>query len=206
MGASGSSAAGERRRVSRTLVAAVGDANHPGTYNGLPYYLLKAGRKQGALDEGLALNVSGGIWKARRVVWNLLRPLQLERPGGYQYSPSFLRALWAPVRDGLAETAILNCFQLYPDDIVDDARVHKWFFIDQTLPQLFDEYGDRARMGKRICADALRREAEGYRAAEGVIANSQWAAASVIRDCGVAEEKVHVVLQGAAFEMEPYEQ
>jgi glycosyltransferase involved in cell wall biosynthesis len=197
-----SPAAGQRVK---TLVAAVGDANSPATYNGLPYYLLQAGRRRGIIDEGLALSVSGGIWKARRLAWNLLRPVQLERPGGYQYSSVFLRALWAPVRNRLAGTLILNCFQLYPDDIVTDAQVRKWFFIDQTLPQLFDVYGDRAHIGKRIYLEAMRREGAGYQAAEGVIANSRWAAASVVNDCGVPPERVHVVLQGAAFDMDAYQ-
>ncbi|MCH8168836.1 MAG: glycosyl transferase family 1, partial [Proteobacteria bacterium] len=73
-----------------TYLAAVGDANDPLTWSGIPYHLLRAGRGAGLFDAGLALETGGVGWAGRRIGWNLARAPRLERPGGFQYSPAFL--------------------------------------------------------------------------------------------------------------------
>ncbi|MFQ5567344.1 MAG: hypothetical protein ACE5EU_13405, partial [Paracoccaceae bacterium] len=84
-----------------TYLAAVGDANNPHTWSGIPYHLLLAGRAAGLFDAGLALDAAGVAWAGRRIGWNLARAVRLERPGGFQYSPAFLERLWRPARDAL---------------------------------------------------------------------------------------------------------
>lgn len=127
-----------------------------------------------------------------------------DRWGGFQYSESFLEALWKPYRERLRNALIINCFQLYPPSIVWDDSLEKWFFIDQTLLQLFDHYGTRASVGRRIAEEAIKREREGYQAATGVMVHSHWAARSVVEDYGVMADRVHVVVPGANLDLEAY--
>jgi glycosyltransferase involved in cell wall biosynthesis len=93
---------------------------------------------------------------------------------------------------------------MFPPSIVADQSVEKWFFIDQTLLQLFDYYGYRTLAGRRIVQDSLYREKEGYLAATGIIANSKWAARDVIDNYGVPPSRVHVVQLGANITPEDY--
>jgi glycosyltransferase involved in cell wall biosynthesis len=181
----------------QTFLAAVGDSNSPVTWSGIPYHFLQAARAQGLIDAGLPLSTDGLIWKARRIKWNLGRVLSGDRRGGYQYSRSFLESLWSPVLPGLKGNVVINCFQLYAPSVIKDRTIDKWFFIDQTLLQLFDYYDSRRFIGRRIAREAIEREREGYHAASGMIVHSKWAAESVIRDYGVPSNHVHVVLPGA---------
>jgi glycosyltransferase involved in cell wall biosynthesis len=181
----------------RRFLAAVGDANNPVTWSGIPFHFLQAAKAGGLLDEGLPLTAGGAGWRARRWRWNAFNVLAGDRYGGYQYSVSFLEALWAPYRARLRDTLVMNCFQLYPPWVVADRSVEKWFFIDQTLLQLFDHYELRTTIGRRIGREAVQRERDGYQAAAGVITHSRWAARSVIEEYGVSPEKVHVVVPGA---------
>lgn len=188
----------------QTFLAAVGDSNSPVTWSGIPYHFLQAGRAQGLLDEGLPLSTDGLIWQARRINWNLARVLSGDRRGGYQYSRPFLECLWSPVLPRLKGNIVVNCFQLYAPSVIKDRTIEKWFFIDQTLLQLFDYYDSRRLIGRRIAREAIEREREGYHAAAGVIAHSKWAAQSVVSDYGVPANRVHVVLPGANLDPMEY--
>lgn len=186
-------------------LAVVGDAADPRIYSGTAFHLLQEGRRQGVIQHGLRLSVRGPSWHLRRAIWNAQQVLRSGRIGGYQYSERFLEALWKDYRDVLRGNSVVNCFQLFPPSVVADGTIHKWFFIDQTLSQLFRDYGAYCGVSDGPSGDLLRREREGYLAAEGVIANSSWAAKSVIQEYGIAEKKVHVVVQGANIDSIPYE-
>ncbi|MHB8734313.1 MAG: glycosyltransferase family 4 protein [Terriglobales bacterium] len=188
---------------SAVYLAAVGDVNSPVTWSGIPYHFFQAAHAAGLVDVGLPLAAEGVAWHARRLAWNALRRLGGDRKGGYQYSVSFLERLWRPWRCVLGGSSVINCFQLYPPSLVADPSVEKWFFLDQTLTQLFDDYGLRATVGRRIAADALEREHAGYVAARGVVVHSHWAAAGV-RACGIAAEKIHVIVPGPSLDRDLY--
>lgn len=196
---------GQHEPVSpRRYLAAIGDANDPVTWGGIPYHFLQAAKKQGVLDDGLALATGGAAWTLRRWSWNARQVLAGDRPGGYQYSVSFLESLWAPCRRSLPGSVVLNCFELFPPSLVADASIEKWFFIDQTLTQLLDYYELRGQVGRRIAQEAVAREREGYHRAAGIIAQSHWAARSVTEDYGVPAERVHVVVAGANLDPGTY--
>jgi glycosyltransferase involved in cell wall biosynthesis len=178
--------------------------NKVDTWSGTPFHFLGAARRAGLVDVGLPLAVEGRQWRARRMAWNLARAFRLDRPGGYQYSTGFLERLWRPFVPRLSGAAVMNCFQLYPPSLVADPGIEKWFFLDQTLLQLFDHYGIRKDVGTRIAADALAREEEGYRRSAGVIVHSHWAADSVVRDYRIDPGKVHVVVPGANLDPVEY--
>lgn len=187
-----------------TFLATIGDVNRVETWSGIPFHFLGAAKRAGLIDVGLPLAVTGRAWRSRRIVWNLARVLGFDRPGGFQYSVGFLERLWRPFRARLRGGRVINCFQLYPPSMIADAAVEKWFFLDQTLLQLFDHYDVRKEVGARIAAQALAREKLGYQRAAGIMVNSHWAAGSVVKDYGIDRDKVHVVLPGANLDPVEY--
>jgi glycosyltransferase involved in cell wall biosynthesis len=178
--------------------------NSPVTWSGIPYHFMLEARRQRLVDEGLCLATDDRHWKVRRIAWNAARLLAFECPGGYQYSTAFLERLYDPVRAKIAGAAVINCFQLYPPSVVENQSIEKWFYIDMTLRQLFEYYGVGNSIGTSIVRDSLQRERNGYALAEGVIVHSRWAAQSVILDCGIAPDRVHVVIPGASLDPEQY--
>jgi glycosyltransferase involved in cell wall biosynthesis len=176
-------------------LAAVGDVNSQATWSGIPFNMLAAGRALGVLDDGLPLACDGPSWTLRRCAWNVASLLRGSL-GGYQYSEAFLSALWRQAALAPGDT-IVNCFQLYPQHIAADGRLTKWFCIDQTLHQLFSDYGAGPLMSAGAREEILQREAAQYRAAAGVIAHSEWAADSVRRFYGIDPAKVFTVVAGA---------
>lgn len=187
-----------------TFFAILGDAENPDTHSGQAYFFLRSARDAGLADAGLNLACQGGFWTVLRAAWSVRRMLAGDRPGGYQYSSEFLERLWRPVRARVRGAAVINCFQLFPPSLVADPSLEKWFFLDLTLKQVFDDYGLRTRIGRRIAEDALHREREGYRAAAGIMAWSRYAADSFVRDYGLPEDKVHIVVPGANLDPHAY--
>lgn len=185
-------------------VAAVGDAGDPLTWSGIPFHLTQAGKSTGFITSGLPFGVSGFKWQAQRIAWNLARVSTGDRYGGFQYSTRFLERLWRPLRSELTGAVVLNCFQLYAPSVIADESIRKWFFIDLTLTQLFDYYQVRPNVGRRIAADAVAREREGYNRADGVIVMSRFAAQSVRQDYRVPEERIHIVVPGANLDPDAY--
>lgn len=186
--------------VAPRLVATVGNANDPGTYSGIPFHFLQAGRRAGLVDTGLDLAVDRPVIKARRVIWNLIRLGSGRGKGGFQYSDTFLEAMWRGYRRPATGSIVLNCFQLYPSSLVAEPSIDKWFFIDQTLKQLFDYYEESKLVGAKIAAEAMAREAVGYGSATGIIVYSRWAKESVVNDYGIPADKVRVVLLGPSLD------
>ena len=182
----------------------MGDANHPDAWSAIPYHLLHEGRRQGVLDEGLALRPELRGHRVRRVLWNLGRAAAMDRTGGYQYTRRFLERLWTPVRNTVAGARVLSHFQLFPPSVAGDRSVEKWFYLDGTLTQLAEYYHSPVG-GRGITKDAVTREREGYHAAAGVVTMSRFTADSVVRDYGVPRERVHVVIPGANLTHEEYE-
>lgn len=178
-------------------LAAVGDATDPGTYSGTPYHGLQAGLARGVFAGGLKLDIKGGRWRRRRALWNAAQFLKSGRYGGYQYSRSFLNQLWQNAGLSQDDVCLLNFFQLYPESIMSRPGTRRWFYIDQTLDQLFDYYGIASIVPEAVRQDAMAREKDQYESADGVICHSQWAASSVINTYGINPANVHTVHYGA---------
>lgn len=189
-----------RRQVER-VVAAIGSVNDPLPWSGIPFHLLQAGKEAGLLDRGLDLESWVPALRTSRWWWNTSSVLSGGGSGGFQYSESFLDRLWAQARPR-AGTALVNCFQLLPEHVVNDPQIDSWFFIDQTLTQLFDYYEERSVIGHRIATEAISREASGYAAARGVIVTSRWAKEDVVNNYGIDPAKVHVVIPGPSLDLE----
>ncbi len=179
------------------LLGARGDPHNPAIFSGIPFHFLHAAIKGGIIDAAVPLPKDGVDYHVRRIVWNVTRPLTGDRRGGYQYTPGRRNRQWAAARPSLSGTCILNAWQLLPRSVVLDDSIEKWFFIDQTLTQLYEDYEEHKVIGQRIARNALLEEREGYEAATGIITHSQWAARSVIERYGIPPSKVYVVRQAA---------
>ncbi|MCT0219808.1 glycosyltransferase family 4 protein [Synechococcus sp. CS-1329] len=172
-----------------------GDPTELATWSSTPFFLLQAGQRSGLLTGGLALQPEH--LRGQRRLWNLAQLLRHGRPGGFQYSHEFTRALLAqaqlPVDHPLG---LLSHFPLLPP--------HPWprlwrvdFYIDATTHQVFNDYGFGCRLAPAYRQEVLERERRAYAAAGAVICMAQWAADSVIGDYGIHPAKVHVVPGGA---------
>lgn len=186
------------------LLSARGDPTDPSVFSGTPHYFLKAAVKGGIIDGPVPLPRDGLGFAVRRIVWNATRPLTGDRHGGYQYTTARRNRQWAAARPMLAGACILNAWQLLPRFVVEDDSIKRWYFIDQTLTQLYEEYGEQDIIGRRIARNALREEREGYEAAQGIIAHSRWAAASLIGGYQIPASKVYVVTQAANIDESAY--
>jgi glycosyltransferase involved in cell wall biosynthesis len=171
-----------------------GDATDSSTWSGIPAALLAAGQRTGLLQGGLALQPSALAW--RRRFWNLRQLLSHGRPGGFQYSPCFARALLAQQPLTAAPLALLSHMPLLP--------LHPWpaawrvdFYLDATTRQVFEDYGVGRGLAPAYRRQVLAQERRALQAAGAVVTMAPWAAASVIDDCGVDPARVWVVPGGA---------
>jgi hypothetical protein len=177
----------------RALVA-YGDANRGEIFSGIPYFFLQAGRRIGLFQAGVTLRPER--FRRRRLLWNAVRPLTLDRPRGFMYSREHLLALWADRRapSGIREY-VSHIQSLPPREVV---REPASYYIDATMHQYFEEYG--RQLGRRIKSEALAREKEAYLSARFVVCMSRWCADDVKAFYGVSPERVRVILPGANIE------
>ncbi|CAK6696900.1 glycosyltransferase family 4 protein [Synechococcus sp. CBW1107] len=172
-----------------------GDATNLATWSNIPYFLLQAGLQNGLLQGGVPLWPERLRWQRRG--WNLAQLLRHGKPGGFQYSRRFTRALLAPARLPADQPLLLlSHFPLLPAaDWPAAWRVD--FYIDATTRQVFDHYGHGHRLAQGYRQQVLERERLAYRRAGSIVCMAQWAADSVINDYGIDPAKVHVVPGGA---------
>jgi glycosyltransferase involved in cell wall biosynthesis len=188
-----------------TFLAAVGDSKDPKTWSGIPYFFLQEAKKQKLIDEGLKLNPDTIIHKLMRIFWNLNRVLFFNEKGGYQYSNLFLNYLWKPHLRKVKGSRIINCFQLYPKSILNRDKEELYFFIDQTLKQLFEQYEVENIIGSKIITSSMILEKKGYLKAKKIIVHSKWCEISLINDYAVPKEKIFVIQPGANLQFDIYD-
>jgi glycosyltransferase involved in cell wall biosynthesis len=185
------------RRQPNLYLAGVGDPNDLATYSGIAFHLLAAARRIGLIEEGLHTRAGGHSYRAGRAAWSLGRIFSGYGVGGYQSSDWFLESLYRPYTGKLRGNALLSFFQVLPESIVSASDIEKWFFIDMTYRQLLEHYG--LKLGRRSARDVVAREERGYNAARMVIANSEWAANSLLKEYKIEPSRVAIVPQAANF-------
>lgn len=181
----------------RIAFAMVGDVNDPGIASGTPYFALTYAARLGLDVRGLRLCAEGPAWKRRRILWNARQLLSTGTRGGYQYSEAFLTRLWQ-ADPPTADEDLINMFQIYPSSIFRTHEGRLFFYVDQTLQQMFDTYG--LSLPDAVMCDAMARERNQYHQAEMVLTQSAYAARSVIEEYCVPPEKVRAVIGGANLE------
>ena len=183
------------------FVATYGDGTDVNNFSGTPWHVTDGLRRVGADAHALAL-APPSRWGRRAHAAGQL--LTTGGYGGYQYAPHNLDRMWGPVRDRVRGARVLNLFQLYAPSVMADPGVQRWFYIDATLRQLIDTFGDLPHMSVRARTALLERERDGYAKAAGVIVFSQWVADSLLRDYAIDPARVHVVLAGANLDLDRY--
>ncbi|WP_144259536.1 glycosyltransferase family 4 protein [Methylocystis sp. ATCC 49242] len=175
-------------------LAAVGDANDPKTWSGIPYFLLRAAKTQGLIEFGLKLDPY--MDQNVRKIWYLKQILRGRWPSGFQYSNEFLESMWSGKRFA-EKSSIINCFQLYPNSITHRTDISRWYYIDQTLQQMFDGYASDVSLSSSFRDEIVKREREQYRTAEGIIVHSRWCANDLERRYKIESGKIFKVVPGA---------
>jgi glycosyltransferase involved in cell wall biosynthesis len=165
--------------------------------SGTPEHLLRAANTYGLSIGAVPLREFKAQWKLRQIAWNLKHMASGSFHNGYQYSESFLNWLWGAAASSLHNCVVINCFQLYPSQMMANRTIEKWFFIDQTLSQLFSCGGYNAELSDVLKFRAIEKEKLQYSNAAGIIAQSKWAAKSLVNDYKVPASKVHVGIPGA---------
>lgn len=189
----------------KVYVAAVGDPADLATFGGTPYYFLKEGKRQGLFEKGVSLNSEKASIKLARLIWSIRSFFSSLEYGGFQYTNSFLELLWKNA-GALDNSIVLNFFQLYPKSIVNNENIEKWFYLDQTLNQLFGNYGTPGNVGYKNIAKIIERERQGYTFAKGLLVVSEDAKEDLCKTYGISPKKVHVVPRGANIDYESYMQ
>jgi len=188
----------------RVLLAATGDVNDVRTWSGTPYHLLQVAKDAGVIHEGLSIQPLDWQQPIRRYVWNFAALTCGRGYGGYQFSASCIEHYWRPFARQLSGARVINCFQLFPPSMVANTSVELCFYIDQTLLQLFGDYGLGVGISDWVARDAIQRERAGYQRASMILTHSHWAAHSVIKNYGIAAQKVKVVVPGANLDATAY--
>jgi len=183
----------------KIYLACVGDANDYKAWSGIPFFMLSEAKAQGVINEGLRLHPQKIGIRFVKFIWNFSCLIIHGKKGGFQFTNIFMSMLWNSSIKKIKYSKVINCFQLYPLEIIKDHTIEKYFFIDQTLTQLYENYLNNGEVGKRVMASSLQTERMGYASARLIFAHSQWCKNSLIKDYGCAEEKVIVVQPGASF-------
>ena len=177
--------------MTRRGLVANGDPRSLATFSNIPHFFLKAGMKNGLLHAGVVLRPED--LRTRRFIWNAVRPLTLDRPGGWTYSRRYGRTVW-PRREVAGEMdEYISHYQLLPPR--DAVREPITYYIDATMRQWFELYG--YKIGRRVRADALAREREAYHRARYVVGMSEWCSEDVGSSYGVPADKVRTILPAA---------
>ena len=178
----------------KRLLTVIGDPNKINTWSNIPYFFLKTGHNLEFMDAGLPLQPEK--LRVKRLFWNLLSWLQTKETGGFQYSPVFLKQLFAQVRVNVEQVEFISHFPLLPPSPwLDGWTVN--YYIDATLQQNFEDYGFAAKVGQKVREAALKQERENYFQSKRIICMSRSTAKSVVEDYSILPSKVHIIPGGA---------
>lgn len=177
-------------------VAVIGDAGHPQTWSGIPWHFCQAARERGWATEPWRLDLAP-LRNTRRW-WNAGRLLQLQRPGGFQYSRTFLERAEASLPAAQWQGRVLTFSQHFPR--VESVRRHGGrlvSYIDATFASFCQPGGLEAKLPAAMQAEARQRESENLQGSEKVVTMARWAIDSVTTQCGVPRERTATILPGA---------
>lgn len=186
----------------RRSIAAVGDVTDVNCWSGIPFHFWRAARAAGFADVPWQLDLEDLRWPRR--FWNLARVLRGKAPGGFQYSPAFLRRAAAQIPVEFFRTEILSFHQHFPlAEQVVAAGGELNHYLDATFAALTSNRGLDLHLPPDVVSEARAMERQNYAASRRVLTMARWTAQSVIQDCGVAAEKVCTILPGANLDLPP---
>lgn len=133
----------------------------------------------------------------QRYVWNM-GAIVRGGTGGFQYSKWFLDLAEKQISIDLRATEIITFNQHFPRarTVIHAGGILN-HYLDAPFVALASARGLDLHLPKSVVKGALALERENYAASQRIIAMARWAAEAVVRECGVPEAKVHVILPGA---------
>lgn len=184
------------------VVAAVGDANDPRCWSGIPYFFLKSAREVGFASEAVRLDLDWARWPRR--AWAFRRLFCGRWPRGFQYSSEFLAAAEGRVPRELWAEEVVSFSQHFPRAAtVRAAGGRITYYIDATFAAITEGRGLDLGLPPDVAASGRKLERLNYELADRVVAMASWTAESLVADCGVPPHKVCTILPGANLDLPP---
>jgi glycosyltransferase involved in cell wall biosynthesis len=121
---------------------------------------------------------------------------------GFKFTNSFLDAIWRRNLPVLADSRVVNNFQLFGPHFLrsySSFGIEPYFYIDGTLREYFNGYSafDTAGIDQAVIRRALVIEREGYENCCKIVVMSRRTATNIIQDYHIPQEKVCIVPPGA---------
>ena len=179
-------------------VCIYGNIIDPNEWSGTGFYFFKNLSKIYKSSHGLNLKTNNLGYKVRRIIWNIYTLFFFKSVGGFQYSFCALNSIWPKIN--FDNQIIINFFQLFPPQILNKRRVSRYFYIDFTITQLFNDYGKPMHLNENILRKIILYETEGYRKSKHIFTHSNYAKNSLISDYNINPNHVSVVVPGANLE------
>ena len=178
-------------------LAILGDSADIHTWSNIPHFFFQAASKAGFLTH--ALNLLEPHYRRHRALWNMMKVLRLQTPGGYQLSGPAIERMWECVPPELRHGEFVSHCQLFPPaDRARKSGARHSLFVDTTLRQLYTTpHPGSSPLNSRTLDDAIRREGETYRSAKFFIGMARATVESAVRDYGVDPARAFAVRPGA---------
>lgn len=177
-------------------LCAVGSVTDVSCWSGIPFHFWEESRRTGFATG--ACEVDLGKLRVPRLLWNAGRRLRGGETGGFQYSGWFLDRLEAQIPEDRWQSEIITFHQHFPRTRTVAAHGGSLnHYLDAPFAALVTGRGLDLKLPPDVVKDALELERENYAGSDRVILMARWAAEVMRAECGVAEEKMHVILPGA---------
>jgi glycosyltransferase involved in cell wall biosynthesis len=180
-------------------IACVGDASSMGSWSGIPFHFWQAALKGGFPSAPWRVDLGKVSWQ--RWLWNGVQLLRGQL-GGFQYSSWFLYALESQIPDDQWSGGILSFNQHFPRATSVARKGGELnHYLDAPFAALATGRGLDLKLPRRVVQNALELERENYASSRRVISMARWSADVLVQECGVAQDKVAVILPGANLEL-----
>jgi glycosyltransferase involved in cell wall biosynthesis len=177
-------------------VAAIGDVLDVNCWSNIPYYFFTTGQKSGLFQNPFSLNLAR--LSQSRKTWNLKQLILFRRPGGYQYSPSFLEKAESQIPENYYTGKVISFNQIFPraSTILKEGG-SIYYYIDSTLYDLFKDPSYQFNLSRKVMDQALLLEKENYTQAKKIVTMGSWVRKSLVEHYGIPEYKIETVLPGS---------
>jgi glycosyltransferase involved in cell wall biosynthesis len=172
-------------------------------FSGTTYHLALEGARDGMITSMINLYPRGiGAWRSyARAAWWKLGGGSRGRHG-FKFTDGYLDEIWKPHLAALRGSTVINNFQLYGPYFLgryEKYGIDPYCYIDATLGEYFDDYGDfdMAQVDDAAKRCAFATERAGYSSCRRVFVMSRRSAGYLARHYAVPADRIHVVPPGA---------
>ena len=177
-------------------IAALGSVQDINCWSNIPYFFFKQGFEDGIFNDPWNLDLSD--FGVSRKYWNLLNLLCFNKPGGYQYSASFLNKAESLIPAHYFSQTIISFNQVFPRaETVKSAGGKIIYYIDMTLTDLFLDPSYNVKIGHKMKRVAIEQETKNYKLADMVITMGRWPIETLRTNYGMSETKLGHIRPGA---------